>query len=57
MSPSGIVRLEDGWLDEYDARQKWDLSAKRYVYVWADGVYLGARLEDLIPLPHRLESE
>src|SRR5262249_36907786 len=26
--------------------QKRDLSAKRYVYVWADGIYLQARLED-----------
>ena len=25
---------------------KRDLSAKRYVYVWADGIYLQARLED-----------
>ncbi|KOX46985.1 transposase, partial [Streptomyces purpurogeneiscleroticus] len=23
-----------------------DLSARRYVYVWADGVYLQARMED-----------
>jgi transposase-like protein len=28
------------------ARQKRDLSAKRYVYVWAGGIYLQARLED-----------
>jgi transposase-like protein len=30
----------------YDAWQKRDLSARRYVYVWADGVYLQARMED-----------
>ena len=29
-----------------DAWQKRDLSARRYVYVWADGVYLQARMED-----------
>jgi putative transposase len=46
LSPTAIARLKDGWRDEYDAWQKRDLSAKRYVYVWADGIYLQARLED-----------
>jgi transposase-like protein len=46
LSPTAIGRLKDGWLDEYDTWQKRDLSAKRYVYVWADGIYLQARLED-----------
>jgi putative transposase len=45
LSPTAIVRLKDGWLDDYAAWQKRDLSAKRYVYVWADGIYLQARLE------------
>jgi putative transposase len=26
--------------------QKRDLATKHYVYVWADGIHLGARLED-----------
>ena len=46
LSPSAIVRLKDGWVDEYDAWQKRDISAKRYVYVWANGIYLQARLEE-----------
>jgi putative transposase len=46
LSPTAIVRLKGGWLDESEAWQKRDLSAKRYVYVWADGIYLQARLED-----------
>ena len=46
LSPTAIARLKDGWLDEYKAWQMRDLSAKRYVYVWADGIYLQARLED-----------
>jgi putative transposase len=46
LSPTAIIRLKDGWIDEYDAWQRRDLSAKRYVYVWADGIYLQARLED-----------
>jgi putative transposase len=46
LSPTAIIRLKDGWIDDHDAWQKRDLSAKRYVYVWADGIYLQARLED-----------
>ncbi len=46
MSASAIGRLKDGWLDEHTAWQKRDLSAKRYVYIWADGIHLQARLED-----------
>ena len=30
---------------DYDAWEKRDLSARRYLYVWADGVYLQARME------------
>ncbi len=46
LSASAIGRLKDGWLDEHAAWQKRDLSAQRYVYVWADGIHLQARLED-----------
>jgi putative transposase len=46
LSPTAIARLKDGWRDEYEAWQRRDLSAKRYVYAWADGIYLQARLED-----------
>ena len=34
------------WQADYDAWEKRDLSARRYVYVWADGVYLQARMEE-----------
>jgi putative transposase len=34
-----ITRLTAEWQADYDAWQKRDLSARRYVYVWADGVY------------------
>src|SRR6202035_2901307 len=46
LSASAIGRLKDGWLDEHTAWQGRDLSAKRYVYIWADGIHLQARLED-----------
>ncbi len=46
LSPSVIGRLKEGWQADYDRWQRRDLSARRYVYVWADGVYLQARMED-----------
>src|SRR5271166_5760233 len=46
LSPAVISRLTADWQADYDAWQKRDLSARRYVYVWADGVYLQARMED-----------
>jgi len=45
LSPAVITRLTADWQTEYDAWQRRDLSARRYVYVWADGVYLQARIE------------
>jgi len=45
LSPSVIARLTAGWQEEYDHWQRRDLSARRYVYIWADGVYLQARME------------
>jgi len=46
LSPSVITRLAGEWNADYERWQKRDLSARRYVYVWADGVYLQARMED-----------
>ena len=46
LSPAVIARLTAEWQADYDAWQNRDLSARRYVYVWADGVYLQARMED-----------
>src|SRR5438552_7735139 len=45
LSPAVISRLTAEWQADYDAWQKRDLSARRYVYVWAGGVYLQARME------------
>ena len=45
LSPAVIARLKSKWEDEYRRWQERDLSARRYVYVWADGVYLQARME------------
>lgn len=46
LSPTVVTRLTGEWEQEYGRWQKRDLSARRYVYVWADGVYLQARMED-----------
>jgi transposase-like protein len=46
LSASTISRLKEAWTDEHTLWKKRDLSARRYVYVWADGIYLQARLED-----------
>jgi putative transposase len=45
LSPAVIARLKGEWEEEYRHWQARDLSARRYVYVWADGVYLQARME------------
>ena len=45
LSPSVIARLRGEWEAEYVRWQRRDLSARHYVYVWADGVYLQARME------------
>ena len=46
LSATTIARLKEVWIDEHKRWSERDLSAKSYVYVWADGVYLQARLED-----------
>ena len=45
LSPGVISRLTAEWQADYERWQHRDLSARRYVYVWADGVYLQARME------------
>jgi transposase-like protein len=46
LSASTIGRLKDAWSDEHLRWSKRDLSAKHYVYFWADGIHVQARLED-----------
>jgi len=45
LSPSVIARLRGEWEADFARWQRRDLSARRYVYIWADGVYLQARME------------
>jgi len=46
LSPSTISRLKDIWQEDMDTWQKRNLSHKRYVYIWADGIYCNVRMED-----------
>src|SRR6202035_4818838 len=48
LSASTIARLKEVWTEEHARWQKRDLSAKRYVYCWADGIHLEARLEEQV---------
>ena len=45
LSPGVTARLIEAWQEEYDRWQRRDVSARRYAYIWADGVYLQARME------------
>jgi putative transposase len=45
LSASTIVRIKKVWEDEYGEWRGRSLAAKRYVYLWADGVYFNVRLE------------
>jgi putative transposase len=45
LSPSVVARLKGEWEADFARWQRRDLSARHYVYVWADGIYLQARME------------
>ena len=46
MSAANIVRLKQCWETEYKEWSKRDLSEKKYVYFWVDGIYFNVRLDD-----------
>ena len=46
LSASTIGRLKEAWCQEHARWSKRDLSAKRYIYFWVDGIHVQARLED-----------
>ncbi len=45
LSATTITRLKAAWAEEYERWSKRDLSAKRYVYFWVDGIYFRPRLD------------
>jgi putative transposase len=46
LSAATICRLKEIWRLEYEQWRQRSLRDKEYVYVWADGIYFGVRLED-----------
>ena len=46
LSPATVSRLKTTWQRELDQWQKRDLSDKKYVYFWADGIYCNVRMDD-----------
>lgn len=46
LSANVVVRLKEQWGVEFEAWRKRDLSEKKYVYFWVDGVYFNVRLEE-----------
>jgi transposase-like protein len=46
LSPTSVTRMFQAWQGECEDWSKRDLSGKRYVYLWADGLYFGCRLSD-----------
>jgi transposase-like protein len=45
LSASTVMRLKARWEQEYGIWAKRDLSNKKYVYFWVDGIYFNVRLE------------
>jgi putative transposase len=46
LSAPTISRLKTVWQQEFQQWQKRNLSEKRYVYFWADGIYCNVRMDD-----------
>ena len=46
LSAPTISRLKAVWQQEFQQWQKRSLSEKRYVYIWADGIYSNVRMDD-----------
>lgn len=50
LSANTVSRLKQRWEGEYDQWRKRDLSNRRYVYIWADGIYSKVRMDDKLCL-------
>jgi putative transposase len=46
LSPATVCRLKAGWQQEWEVWQQRDLTGKRYVYFWVDGLHVNVRMED-----------
>ena len=50
LSAGTISRLKQGWEQDYQTWNTRDLSKKRYVYIWADGIHSNVRMDDSLCL-------
>lgn len=50
VSAATISRLKSEWIKEYESWCHRDLSAKKYVYWWADGIYSRVRMDNKLCL-------
>ncbi|MBU3032455.1 IS256 family transposase [Paracoccus marinaquae] len=46
LSAATISRLKADWWDDYEAWRKRDLGTRRFLYIWADGVYFKPRMAE-----------
>ena len=46
LSAKTVTRLKADWWTDYEAWQKRDLGARRFLYIWADGVYFKPRMAE-----------
>jgi putative transposase len=46
LSAATVARLKEAWSEEHARWARRDLSTKRYLYFWVDGIHVQARLED-----------
>lgn len=46
LSAKTITRLKADWWTAYEAWQKRDLGSRRFLYIWADGVYFKPRMSE-----------
>jgi transposase-like protein len=49
LSATSVVRMKEIWQGQYENFSRRSLEGKRYVYVWADGIYFNVRLSDERP--------
>lgn len=50
LSANTVSRLKQQWEGEYTQWRQRDLSKRRYVYLWADGIYSKVRMDDKLCL-------
>jgi transposase-like protein len=46
LSATSVVRMKEIWQGQYEDFSRRSLERKRYVYLWADGIYFNIRLTD-----------